>query len=218
MGKVQITTREQKIILDELRQSDYFRSRFYFTGGTALSLFYLQHRYSDDLDLFSSEKYNNQVIFTLMKEWGRKHKFTFQSRFAEVVYIFNLVFPNRKTLKVDFGYYPYKQMDKRKEVERFQIDSLLDIATNKLLSVNQRDDVKDFVDLYFLKDKFTFWDLMPRVKMKFNMEVDPLLLAADLLKVEDFDYLPKMIKPLKLIDLKQFFRQRAKEIGGRVTV
>lgn len=35
---------------------------------------------------------------------------------------------------------------------------------------------------------------------------------------EDFDYLPKMIKPLSLDELKTFFRQKAKEIGRKITV
>ncbi|NUO82117.1 nucleotidyl transferase AbiEii/AbiGii toxin family protein [candidate division KSB1 bacterium] len=32
---------------------------FYLTGGTALSAYYLQHRYSEDLDLFTS----NELFF-----------------------------------------------------------------------------------------------------------------------------------------------------------
>lgn len=214
MGEIHYTTPEQKIILDELKQNDYLKSQFYFTGGTALSSIYLNHRYSDDLDFFSQEKFNNEVIFALMEEWGKKHNFTFSGRFVEVVYIFNLKFKNDTSLKVDFGYYPYKRIEKGISVENIPVDSLLDIAVNKLLTISQRGDAKDFVDLYFLFNKFSVWDLMEGIRVKFRVDTEPLLIASDFLKVEEFDVLPKMIKPLTLEELKSFFRQKAKQIAG----
>src|SRR3989344_1757878 len=112
MGQDYIFTKEQKIILDEIGKSIFIKSNFYFTGGTALSSVYLNHRVSDDLDIFSEKKFNNQAILQLMEEWGLKHKFTFNSRFREVVYIFDLIFDDKTELKVDFGYYPYKRVEK----------------------------------------------------------------------------------------------------------
>lgn len=216
MGKISILTKEQQIILGELRQDDFLRNNFYFTGGTALSQFYLQHRFSQDLDFFTTEHFDNQVVFTLMQEWATKHGFTVQSRSAGPVYFFNLSFKNGLALKVDFAYYPYKQLAQPKVYDQIAVDSLLDIATNKLLTINQRSDVKDFVDLYYLFKEFTIWDLIPCVGKKFRMELDPLLVGADMLKVEDFEYLPKMIKPLNINTFKSFYRKRAKELGKSV--
>lgn len=213
MGKIHLFTKEQKIILDEVRKSEYLTSSFYFTGGTALSSFYLSHRYSDDLDFFSQEKFDNQVLLTLMEGWGRRYGFSFKSRFVEVVYIFNLVFKNKTQLRVDFSYYPYKRLEKGLVADNLEIDSLLDIAVNKMLTISQRTEIKDFVDLYFLLQKFHVWDLITGVKVKFNREIEPLLLGSDFLKVEDFDFLPKMILSLTLKDLKIFFREKAKEIS-----
>lgn len=217
MGKIQLLSKEQKLVLDEISRSEFLSSNFYFTGGTALSAFYLKHRFSDDLDFFSREKFDNQILFTLVEEWSRKFNFTFGQRFVEVVYIFDITFKNGTTLKLDFAYYPSKQLKPYTVSDGISVDSLLDIAVTKLLVISQRSEVKDFVDLYFLLKKYTFWDLMEGIKVKFHVKLDPLLLAADLLKVDDFDYLPKMIKPLKLTDLKQFFRERAQEISGRFT-
>lgn len=62
---------------------------------------------------------------------------------------------------------------------------------------------------------FTIWDLLYAVKAKHNMETDIILVGADFLKVENFDFLPKMLKPLTLEELKSFFRQKAKEIARR---
>lgn len=215
MGKVSILTKEQDIILAEVKKSGFLSTNFYFTGGTALSAIYLQHRYSEDLDFFSEKNIDAETIFTFFQELSKQHDFTFTSEFQQVVYIFLLKFNNITTLKVDFGYYPYKQIEKPKELNGIKTDSLIDIAVNKLLTVTQRTTVKDFVDLYFLLEKFTVWDLIEGVKIKFKMQMEPFILASDFLKVEDFDYLPRMIKPLKIDELKSYFRQKAKEIGKK---
>lgn len=213
MGKNNLQTKEQELILDEISQNKFLCSSFYFTGGTALSLLYLHHRYSDDLDFFSQKEFDNQTILTLIELFSRKHQFTFSSRFAEVVYIFNLIFKNQRELKLDFGYYPYQQIEAGKTYNSLKVDSLTDIAVNKLLTISQRSDVKDFVDLYFLLKKFSLWDLIDGVKVKFHMKLEPLLLASDFLKVDNFEYLPKMIKPLTLDKLKAFFIDKAKRLG-----
>jgi predicted nucleotidyltransferase component of viral defense system len=217
MGKVSIITPEQKTILACVAKSDYLRQNFYFTGGTALSKFYLQHRYSDDLDFFSESKIDQQIVLTLMTEWSKQYNFRFSSRFVEVVYRFDIMFPNKINFKVDFGFYPYKRVEEGIKYQNLKVDSLRDIATNKLVTINQRTDVKDFVDLYFLlKEKYSFWDLLYSAEVKFKkLDIDRLLLAEDFLKVDDFEMLPKMIIPITLDKLKKFFREKAKELGAK---
>ncbi|MBI3485714.1 nucleotidyl transferase AbiEii/AbiGii toxin family protein [Candidatus Daviesbacteria bacterium] len=212
MGKISILTQNQQIILNQLSLSEYLKE-FYLTGGTALSAFYLKHRYSDDLDFFSERKFDNKIIFTLMEMWSKKCNFKFSSNFAEVNYMFNLIFDKNSELKVDFAYYPYKRIEKRDIINGVEVDSLTDIAVNKLLVVTQRSEVKDFVDLYFLLRDFSVWDLIEGVKVKFKKEIDPFILAADFLKIEDFDFLPRMIKPLEIDLLKEFYRKLSKELG-----
>jgi len=214
MGKVSILTKEQNIILAEVRKSPFLQ-QFYLTGGTALSAYYLAHRYSEDLDFFSGKNIDTETIFTFFQDLSKKHSFTFTSEFQQAVYIFLLKFNNAETLKVDFGYYPYKQIEKPHELNGIKTDSLKDIAVNKFLTITQRTTAKDFVDLYFLLEKFTVWDLIEGVRMKFRMQLESFTLASDFLKVEDFDYLPRMIKPLKIDELKSYFRQKAKEIGKK---
>ena len=199
MGKI-FFSKEQKTIFDQVTKSTYLKSNFYFTGGTALSYFYLQHRYSEDE----------------VKLWAKKFDFTFQHQFKEVVNIFTINFKNKITLKVDFGYYPHRRVGKGISYQGISIDSQLDIAINKLASVNQRSQVKDFVDLYFLLDKFLIWDLIEDVKVKFRMELEPWILASDLeYYIDQFKYLPKMIKPLTLNGLKKFFRNQAIILGRK---
>lgn len=214
MGEIPILTKEQATILGEIIKIKYFKDNFYLTGGTALSSIYLQHRYSEDMDFFSESKFDNEIIFTLMQDLSKKLNFEIQSAdFKEVVYIFILSFKNGFKLKVDFGYYPYRKIEKEKLMGGFKVDSLTDIAVNKLLTIIQRSDVKDFVDLYFLLKKFTIWTLIDGVKIKFRLKLEPFIVASDFLKVEEFDVLPKMVKPLKLKDLQDFFKKHAKRLG-----
>lgn len=217
MGKISLLTKEQKIILDLISRDKYLSENFYFTGGTALAEFHLKHRLSDDLDFFTNDKIDQPMITSLVEKWSKQLGYKYSARFVEVVYRFELVFPSKAKIKIDFGYFPYKLIDKDINFHSMKVDSLRDIATNKMTTVNQRTDVKDFVDLYFLLRKhFTVWDLLYSAEVKFpNMIFDRYLLAQDFLKVEDFDVLPKMIKPLKLSDLKSYFRQKAKELAKK---
>ena len=212
MGEIPVLTRKQKIILAEVVKDKIFQ-KFYFTGGTALSAFHLQHRESEDLDFFSETKFELEPIFNFFSQIGKLYKFELNAEFLEVVYILRLKYEDGEVLKVDFGHYPYKRVKSGKVIDGITIDSLIDIAINKLQTITQRSTVKDFVDLYYLLEEFTVWDLMEGVRVKFGQKLEPFIIASDFLKVEEFEYLPKMIKPLTLQQLKDYFRKKAVEIG-----
>lgn len=214
MGEIQVLTRGQQIILSEVSKESYF-TNFYFTGGTALSAFYLQHRYSEDLDFFSEDEFDIRRAESIIDGLSKKYNFEYTSEFIEIVQIFMIKFKNKEPLKADFATYPYRKIEKEKVFDGIKVDSLIDIAVNKLHTVNQRTTVKDFVDLYFLLHRFSFWDLREGIRIKFRQKLEPFIFASDFLKVEEFDTLPRMIKPLTLDELKSFFRKKAKEIGKR---
>lgn len=205
----------QRKIFDKVSKDPVLSKQFYFTGGTALSSFYLHHRESEDLDFFSENDFENTEIEKLMTNLSLELKLPYRFTARQVVRICEFFKNNKLLIKVDFSYYPYKRVEKGKQYQGMDIDSIRDIATNKLLTINQRSDVKDFVDLYFLLKHFTIWDLIYGVEEKFRREMDMVLIASDFTKVEEFDLLPKMLVPLELSKLKEFFRQKAKQIGRR---
>ncbi len=215
MGKL-IFTPIQQLVFDEFSKDEKLRKMFYFTGGTALSVFYFQHRYSDDLDFFSENDFEdtgvNLFIDKLSSILKRKHKFTR----VEGTRIFEFDKGGKLVIKVDFGYYPYKRLQEGKKHKGVRIDSLLDIGANKIMTINQRSSSKDYVDLYFLLKKYTLWDLMYAVEKKFRREIDVMLMAGDLYSALELDMLPRMIKPLKLTDLQKFFTQKSREVAGKV--
>lgn len=177
----------------------------------------MHHRLSEDLDFFSQEKFDTLPILNLIAELSGKLKLKVKSEELEVVRMYILQFPDKEKLKVDFGYYPYQRLKEGKQLDSIEVDSLLDIAVNKLQTIHQRNEVKDFVDLYFLLKKFTVWDLMKGVRIKFKIELDPYAVATDCLKVDSFDHLPVMLKPLSLNKLKSFYKDLAQKLGMSVT-
>lgn len=218
MAQVTFTPTQQQVV-DAFKADPYLHKTFYFTGGTALSVFYLHHRDSDDLDFFTDKEFSSQHVLAFMGGLKERFECTMTLRQPEGVQImiFMLTFPNGEVLKVDFNRYPFRRIEPGKTIEGLDVDSLRDIATNKLLTINQRTEVKDFVDMYFLLREYTLWDLLYGVETKFKVKLDTLLVASDFLKVEEFDFLPRMILPLDIPTLQAFFRAKAVELGKRVT-
>ena len=58
MKQPSILTPAQQQFLTLFAQSSPLAKQFYLTGGTALAAFYLQHRYSEDLDFFSDQEFD----------------------------------------------------------------------------------------------------------------------------------------------------------------
>src|SRR3990167_4889429 len=151
MGQNTILNKNQQIILAKIIDDDFLLNTFYFTGGTALSEVYLQHRESVDLDFFTEQIYDAQNIFSKLEQWAQELQYSIKTRYIEPTNIYFLNFNNGEELKVDFAYYPYKHLDKPTFYnDRLKVDSRLDIAANKLLTIMQRTEVKDFVDMYYL--------------------------------------------------------------------
>ena len=214
MGQNTILNKNQQIILAKIIEDDFLLNTFYFTGGTALSEVYLQHRESVDLDFFTEQIYDAQNIFSKLEQWAQELQYSIKTRYIEPTNIYFLNFNNGEELKVDFAYYPYKHLDKPTFYnDRLKVDSRLDIAANKLLTIMQRTEVKDFVDMYYLLQEYTFWDLKVAVEQKFSVRIEPFVMATDLMVVDEFEYMPRMIKPLTLDELQSFYHTLAEKLG-----
>lgn len=217
MEKTKTLNREQEIILDEVIKSKYITDNFYITGGTALSEFYLKHRYSEDLDFFTADNFNKKNLIEFIRQISKSHDLTYRLQGDEYVLFFTLTFRNGKNLKVDFAKYPYPTLSKVTFYKSLKIDSLLDIAVNKLSMIPERAEVKDYTDLYFILKNIPLWDLIAGVKVKFKMDINPFLLASDFTKAEKFTFMPKMIKPLSLSELKSYFLTLAETLAKKST-
>lgn len=194
-----ILTREQEIAISLLAKSPW-REKFYWTGGTLLAYHYLQHRKSLDIDFFSEKRFSfvevNQLVQKLKKEAGFR-KVSQQKIFDR----WEFLFENEKVLRVEFVYYNKERrtLKKRSRLLGVYIDSLEDIAANKVIAYFDRNEPKDLFDLYFLLTKggFSPQKLLKLARQKFDMQFPESLFWS-----ESFKGLP-LLKELKVLMIEQ---------------
>ena len=219
MGKTLTThfTQEQNAFLSFVRNYPRILDMFYLTGGTALSACYFNHRLSEDIDLFTRQSFRQESVVSMMKDIAKQMKATAHFTIVDTSLRYDLSLPDKRKLKIDFVHYEFDQLKKSNNLEGLAVDNIEDIAVNKLLTISQRTASKDYVDLYFILQEFTFWDLRLGVEHKFGMEIESLYLASLLKNVDSLDTLPIMKKKLSLETLKTFFLAEAKKLALPLT-
>ena len=214
-----ILTKEQKLFLDLFSKDKVLASSFYLTGGTALAEFYIPYRYSDDLDFFSESEVYTQGILTTIKKYKTKlgyKSIEFNTSFNRN--LFFLDFGNNYTLKTEFTYFPFPQIEKRKPANGLVIDSALDIAVNKLFTIYQKPRSRDFMDLYMLNKEYGYKidGLVSKARSKFDWHIDPVKLGSQfLLSTELKDY-PKLLKPMGEKEWLDYFINEARNLGEKI--
>lgn len=186
---------------------------FYLSGGTALAAFYLRHRYSDDLDFFTGAAEFPQMVVERCAEdiraAIRAEKTEYRRLYDRRIFFFQR---HDRELKVEFTHYPFPALNPRVRQGGTAVDSLEDLAANKMMALMDRIEPKDFVDIYFLlrEGGMTLDRIGMLVAQKFRLTINPVTLGSEFAKVRLVTMLPRMIKPLILQELKDFFAERAK--------
>ncbi len=151
------------------------RRRFYLTGGTALSRFYFQHRYSDDLDFFSCEELKDfRSIMNNLLNTAKRADFninieTFSDHFFRI-----FIQEDEISLKIDFVNEPVFHFGKFQESPLFcAIDNEKNILANKITCIS-RHEVKDIADIWVMAKNLSFsWREIIDIANK-KSPVDPL--------------------------------------------
>jgi predicted nucleotidyltransferase component of viral defense system len=204
-----ILTIHQKKILDLICEEKYFTDRYYLAGGTALAEFYLKHRISEDLDFFTEKEEVDSVAITRFFE-KNKNKLKIKSfETKKVLGLFSLFFnfEDGKKLKVDFNYYPFPLIEKGLKYKSLKIESIYDIAVDKVHTVVLNPRARDFIDIYFIikEKKYSFDDLIMKAKAKFDWHISAVELGARFLHAAELKDYPRMIKKIDHREWKQFF-------------
>lgn len=149
---------------------------FYLTVGTALSRFYLNHRFSEDLDFFANadDAYNSHIS-RLYKEI--KKRFDVDTEKSLFNKDFTRIFINESgsLLKVELVNDVEIYIGQQAEYEFGKIDTPLNILTNKITALVSRDEPKDVFDIIHIALNYSFnWVEMfnyAKTKMVIN-EID----------------------------------------------
>jgi predicted nucleotidyltransferase component of viral defense system len=148
---------------------------FYLVGGTALSLYYFHHRQSLDLDFFTTEfstKRIEEIIGFLSSALKRKiNIIAKQEQKNKVrVAVYSIPIARLEVLKIDFVEDYMGLIKPPKLINGINVASLEDIylkkisavsgtseiedATGRMVSRGNRQEAKDFLDLYCLSHTF----------------------------------------------------------------
>ncbi|MCK4353093.1 nucleotidyl transferase AbiEii/AbiGii toxin family protein [candidate division WOR-3 bacterium] len=214
-----ITNFQRKLLLSfsKLTDSQYF----YLTGGTALAEFYIGHRLSYDLDLFTSEGELVLPFSRVMEDGFKKEGLSVSviRRFQTFIE-FELGKKDERT-KLQLAYdSPFRFAEPEDSDLGVKVNDYKDIIADKLLTFFGRAEPRDAVDLFFILKKKDLWELV-KLASKKDTGFDLYWLAVALEKVRNFPddikgWPVEMVLEVKVKELKERFLNLVKEIMDKI--
>ncbi|MBA3785479.1 MAG: nucleotidyl transferase AbiEii/AbiGii toxin family protein [Acidobacteria bacterium] len=134
-------------------QNDFLReffgreSRFYLTGGAALVGFYLGHRETHDLNLFTLE---NEIEngFVIVRDAARNLGATVEAIQTAPDFRRLLIRRGDEAVVVDLAReYVFQLEAEKREIGGIRVDSPEEILANKLCALLSRSEIRDLVDV-----------------------------------------------------------------------
>jgi len=207
----------QKKILKAFTEIEESRA-FYLTGGTALSVFYLGHRLSEDFDLFTADEPLISIVARKFKSKletlgiGVREIRSFAS-FWEAI-----ASEGGESFKIQLAYDSPFALEQPIEREDLRIQSFEDIAAGKLLALFGRAEERDFIDVYFIVKNggISLQRLIELAKQK-DPGLDEYYLAIAFEQSEKLPDDPSQLKvnllaPIDPKDVKAFFAAQAVQL------
>jgi predicted nucleotidyltransferase component of viral defense system len=193
-----------KRVFFKISQADFIKD-FYLAGGTALAI-HLGHRESIDLDFFSEKEISPAKI---KNELSRLGAFVLISEEEGTIH------GMLDEVKVSFFYYPYQVLFPLIDFESIKLADERDIASMKIDAISSRGSKKDFVDLYFLLQKYSLKELLELFEKKYSqIEFNQLHILKSLIFFEDAEIEPEpiMLKKASWKDIKNKIKKVVNEI------
>ncbi len=179
--------------------------RFFLTGGSALGLFYLQHRFSYDLGFFSEDHVTwreiDGVMNVCVSQIGATHELLRDSpTFRRYI-----VKRDADAEIIDIVVGVEAQVDPDKMwIGDIRVDTLHEIMLNKITTLISRCELKDIVDLFFLeKEGFRVEAYFEEAQQK-DGGLDPSMISLLLNSLTVSELPDYLIKPLSLEELRAF--------------
>ncbi len=219
MANKTILSKNQQHLLSLISLDKNICEYFYLTGGTALVEYYLHHRYSEDLDFFSETEVMTETVFTFLHSLKKNANIkTIDSQQSFNRNLFFLHLKDGDVIKTEFTYFPFPRIEQKIKFGQLNIDSLLDIAVNKVFTIYQNPRSRDYIDLYLIlvSQKWTIDELVKKAKIKFDWHIDPLQLASRFLQANEAEDLPRMIKKVSTKEWRDFFTKESKKLSTQI--
>jgi predicted nucleotidyltransferase component of viral defense system len=181
-----------------------FNLPFYLTGGTALGRFYLQHRYSEDLDFFVNDDpdFSKHILF-IKNELQKFFEVDVSKTIVTDEFARFFIYENEAFLKVELVNDLACQAGSPLKTKLGYIDNVTNILSNKISAIVGRDEPKDIYDILSIAENFSFnWKEIffhtKRKAMVNELDVEQRLFSFPVKTLLDVDWL------LKPIDIRLF--------------
>jgi len=179
--------------------------QFFLTGGSALSIFYLDHRLSYDLDFFTLEKINWHLVENIILDIAETISSNCRKISTSDLFCRYELTRNNDREIIDFIIEKVPQIENIKN--RFgnvQVDTIREIGINKICTLLGRCELKDIIDLYFLKKSgFDIINNLAEARRK-DAGLEPAILSY-LLGQINIEKMPDyLIKKVKKIEIEKF--------------
>ncbi len=193
------------------------QGQFYLAGGTALSEYYLGHRLSYDLDIFTGTDGLVQPTSFQIEKVCLEHNLPIKIMRRFATFVEFLVGDEQNGFRVDLALdSPFRLEPTLLSETGVQVNNYTDLRADKLLAYFGRSEPRDAIDVYFILQNESVEVLMEQAAQK-DTGFDGYWFAIALNRCEKFpDELErwpvKMLKPIDPKDLKASFRKLAVEL------
>ncbi len=205
-GILSTTQKRILVFFGKLKDSTSFN----LTNGTALSDFYLGHRRSFDLDLFTSDK-------GLILPFSRtvEDEFPKQGFSVKVIHRFQSfvefeIDEQEEKVRIQLALdSPFRFKPPEKSDIGIMVNNFHDLVVDKFLAFFSRAEPRDTIDLFFILKNTDINELLELASKK-DPGFDLYWLAISLKRVKDFPneierWPVEMIVPVKAIEIKDLF-------------
>ena len=155
-------------LIIRLQSKEYLKG-FYLVVGTALALLF-GHRKSIDIDLFSESGFDTGQLLENLS-----HDFDFGLNFSAT----NTLKGSIENIKTDFLAHRYPLIIEPfilKGVAMLSLQDIIAMKLNAIVTSGQR--VKDFIDIYFLLEKYNLTEMLSFYRQKYSLHNDVLVLKS----------------------------------------
>ncbi len=188
--------------------------QFVLTGGTALAEYYLRHRLSEDLDLFTLDNQAFAQISQAIRSLGAPPDISCDDRRLSPHLHQAFLARGEERVKMDIVLDVGPWFGTPQVFDDIRVDALENIAANKLVALFGRATERDFVDLYFIlrETELSLDNLLNMAKQKDTGLHEFYLAGWVHQEAPKLKMLPTMIKPLDIETLREFGQELAREL------
>lgn len=170
-------------------------------GGTSLALQY-GHRSSVDLDFFGT--FDSELSFSsILRSYGRLAIVKETSKIK--VYLLD-------GIKVDFVHYDYPWLESPLQVDGLTLATPPDIAAMKVNAIEGRGSKKDFIDLYYLLQRYTLVEILDFYEQKYpEHSVFRALMSMSYFDDADMQPTPRMFTDVSWNEMKKYIQSQVRQ-------